>query len=475
MACCGCAGAQGWFPVGSGANALNANGEIYTMCTDDSGNVYAAGEFSYNDTAMPLTYCVSKWNISTHTWSRLGDGISGGTPLWYGPIRTICVDKYSNVYAAGEFVDSSSTVFQGFNYVAKWNSATGVWNKLGFDSGSLGLNALGVINTICVDSGGNVFAAGNFRDALGYSCVMKWDGMAWSELMGLNANLFINSICLDSSQNLYAGGTFSDGSGHQFIAKWSHATNTWSELGSGVDPDGGFVEIVSVKTDASGRVLVAANVYDTGTTTHVVVGNVYVWNDTVWSLLGGSSGQLNGNKNILSMCIGDSGFVYAAGGFMDSNGESYVAKYSPQTNAWSELGTGINSLNPHSPEYPTDAWIFTLCTDKMNHVFAAGAFTDSISHSNNYFYVAEYGPPSLGTNIVNKANGIAVYPNPAEGSIFIKNGPVGQEYSLYNISGILCAAGVIDGNGESQIGVVNLQPGLYMLSIDNFIFKIFKK
>ena len=72
---------------------------------------------------------------------------------------------------------------------------TKTWKEVG------GLDALaanGNILTICSDTSGNIYAGGDFYNSSTNQYVAKWDGTAWSELGSLNAlaaDGAIRSIC----------------------------------------------------------------------------------------------------------------------------------------------------------------------------------------------------------------------------------------------------------------------------------------
>ncbi len=200
-----------WTELGTGANALNANDVIQSICTDSSGNVYAAGDFT-NSSGY---YYVAKWNGSN--WEEVKSNTSSLNAN--GQIRKIIVDNNGNLYAAGNFTNAS--VYQ---YVAKWDG--NVWTELGGTSGPLNANA-----TICdlsIDANGNMYAAGWFTNANSKFYVAKWNGLAWSELGNLDAlntqapfySEGINALCNDNNGNIYAGGTFVDSSG-LYIVKWN--------------------------------------------------------------------------------------------------------------------------------------------------------------------------------------------------------------------------------------------------------------
>jgi Secretion system C-terminal sorting domain len=130
------------------------------------------------------------------------------------PIYSICSDASGNIYAAGEFTNSS-----GNGYVAKYNGS--VWSELG------GLNALGPnigIYSVYCDAAGNIYAAGTINNGSSYY-VAKWNGINWSELGGTNslaANNRIVSVCSDAVGNIYAAGNFTNSSGKHYVAKYGN-------------------------------------------------------------------------------------------------------------------------------------------------------------------------------------------------------------------------------------------------------------
>ena len=121
-------------------------------------------------------------------WTELGGLNSLGAN---SIVETTCSDALGNIYAAGQFTNSS-----GKNYVAKWNGSS--WSELG---GLNGLSASNTIKSICTDPSGNIYAAGDFINSSAKAYVAKWNGTSWTELGGLNAlsaNNRIFSICSEA-------------------------------------------------------------------------------------------------------------------------------------------------------------------------------------------------------------------------------------------------------------------------------------
>lgn len=283
------------------------NNAIWTICTDNSGNVYAAG----NLTDSTGNRYVARWNGTD--WSILGKDTNALNAN--NSIRTICTDLQGNVYAAGFFKDSL-----GYYYVAKWNGIK--WVELGTDTNSL--NANDIIFSICTDSLGNVYAAGKFTNNNGYYYVAKWDGIKWRELLGgtnsLDANGRIISICYSSSGNLYASGFFTNTTGSHFVAKWNGFV--WSELGNGIN---GLNANNTINTICADRY---ENIYASGLFTNSF-GKYYIakWNGTNWVDFGNNISVINQNTNIYYICSDILGNIYAGNNYTDISGKNFVAKW----------------------------------------------------------------------------------------------------------------------------------------------------
>jgi hypothetical protein len=291
--------------------------------------------------------------ILNRSSAQQGGELGGNTLMANAVIATICSDPAGNIYAAGGFTDSSHKY-----YVAKWNGSA--WNSLGGNT----LAANGGINSICSDAAGNIYAAGGFANASGNAYVAKWDGSTWSELGGTNAlaaNSNINTICTDAAGNLYAGGYFQNGTGTSIVAKWNG--NTWSQLGAGFtyiyNGWSSAASINSLCTDPSGHVYAAGSFIDTSS-------NYYIaeWIDTAWIELG----SIGVSSAFGSICSDPSGNIYAPRNFYNGDYWTYIAKWNGS--AWSELGDSTLS----SYDYVT-----VVYSDASGNIYTNGTLGDSIS------------------------------------------------------------------------------------------------
>jgi Secretion system C-terminal sorting domain len=449
-----------WTELGTGANALNANGPIYSMAIDGAGNVYVGGSFS---NSVGKKY-VAKWNGTT--WSELG-GL--GALNANGFIWAVASDASGNIYAGGGFTNANNK-----NYVAKWNGSA--WSELG---GPNALNANGSVITIATDGAGNIYAAGHFTNANVKRYVAKWNGSSWSELgtganalnandwihtviadgignvyaagsfvnatskyvakwngsnwtevgngaNALNANAAINSIVKLNSGDIYAAGDFTNSS-VRYVAKWNSVSNAWSETGSGGVGElnaNGWIYVIHKDVN---NYLYAAGTFNAGPLTRRIVSR---WNGIVWSEVGASTGGLQPNDVIVTLTSDAAGNIYTAGYFSieggAGHGKRYVAKWSPATNNWTELG-GYNSLSANGA-------ILTLTVDPQGNLYAAGAFTNA----NGKYYVAKWTAATNswselgGLNALNANNGIASITADATGNVYATGSfTIGSNFNAY--------------------------------------------
>ncbi len=77
--------------------------------------------------------------------------------------------------------------------------------------------------------------------------------------------------------------------------------------------------------------------------------------------------------------------------------------------------------------------------------------------------------PVLSTNEELFGNGLAVYPNPTEGNLIIDN-LEGQNWVIYSSTGVLVQEGK-----SSEVDLSNQDAGIYLLQIEDAVFKVIKK
>jgi hypothetical protein len=356
---------KAWIQLGTGTNALNANGNINNIVADNYGNIYASGWFT-DASSQPY---IARWNGTA--WSELGTGSNALNP--FNNDFFVQLDNFGNIYAVGV-----ETTNGGNEFVLKWNGTS--WVEVG--TGANGLNADNFVLASAVDASNNLYVAGDFGYPEAY--VAKFNGTSWTELGtgagALNANNNIKALTFDNAGNLYAAGRFTDSllstKGHQYVAKWNGTS--WSELGTGANALNANADINSIVIDGSGNVYVAGDFTNAN-------GNYYVakWNGTNWSELGTGSNGLNANGLISSMVIDKSGNIYTTGYFTNANRKYYVAMWNGTS--WSDLGA-----------LDVSQYLITLAIDNNGNIFTAGSLSSAYGT-----YVVEYttAAPTVSTPV----------------------------------------------------------------------------
>ncbi len=446
--------AQTWQELGTGTNALNPNGGIYSVIADKQGNVYAAGTFYDTSTQK---YYVAKWNGTT--WSELGTGINALNAN--DQIFTLAQDKFGNIYAAGKFTDSAIST-KGHRYVAKWDGNS--WSELG--TGIHALNANNFINSVSTDSTGNVYAAGRFTNSPIWSMngthyVAKWNGTDWVDLDGLIDSLHkmgqigeIQSLVTDKNGYLYAGGNLFDTVYQKYFVARFTGTN-WSYMGGHTPTCIRFLNIATLAVDTSNKAIYEAGYDNYSQNNKNFLSKLYQGS---CSFLGSGTSSLI-NDYVLTSAVDINDNYYVAGNFTDSTpnlGYRFVAKWDG-TN-WSELGTGANALMANNA-------INSITTDAQGNVYAAGNFTNG----NGKPYVAKYTQPAAGiNNLTNNAakNDLKVYPNPTTNQLTVSGIQFSGNTKL-EVENILGQVMVSLSNhlttANCQLTTANLPSGIYIL------------
>ena len=407
-------------------NSGNSAKYIETLCTDASGNVYAAGRFLDHG----ANEYVAKWDGTS--WSEVGTGSNALNAGDY--ILTICADASGNLYAGGKFKDTTGI----YSYVAKWNGTK--WAILGSGQNTGG-TFVQSIRSIKVDAAGNVYAAGEITDASFNYIVTKFDGTNWTQVGTAGFNGAIDAIALDGS-NVYAVGNFTNGSGQQYLAHYNGTA--WSEAGAGGGALAANNEIFAVCVDASHNVYVAGDFTNANSLKYVAK-----WNGSSWTALGGATacGQSTDVDAIYALCVDGPGNVYAGGGMLDVPGKEFVAKWNGTV--WTNFG-----------HLSADNFIAALAA-YGTHIYAAGGFRDV----NLDPYVAAIsgstGIGALATDIY------SIYPNPTNGAVivsFIK--ATDASITLTDLSGKTLATWISDNELQKQCNISQYASGLYLMKIE---------
>ncbi len=276
------------------------------VCTDNSGNVFAAGNFRSHEIKFGNTILTNSNTENEKIFLVKYD--SAGNTLWaksaggssYDGVSSVAADSFGNVYMTGSF-SSPSLVFGSFVlinsnikvnsvciYIAKYDaSGILIWAK------SAGGNSNDYAMSVAADTSGNVFAAGFFyspsivfdtvtltkthsADNVSNMFIVKYDAagnVLWAKNSGRSyrGDMAV-SVVADAAGNIFTAGSFTsltiefgditltntvnDGSADMFIVKYNAEGNVlWAKSGGGI----GWDNASSIAADASGNVFVIGN------------------------------------------------------------------------------------------------------------------------------------------------------------------------------------------------------------------------
>ena len=401
-----------WSALGAGVSfSLGSGGEVNALAIDGQGRVYVGGRFTRAGGVSANN--VARFDPQANSWSALGTGANNGVS---GSVNALAVDGQGLVYVGGRFAQA---VGVSASSVARFNPATNSWSALGTGGGS-GTND--IVRALAVDGQGRVYVGGLFTQAGGVSAnsVARFDPAtnSWSTL-GTGANNgvtglpilgipdlplppdfppdfvlpgIVGALAVDGQGNVYVGGAFTRAGGvsANSVARFNPATNSWSALGTGSsngvsgsrNPILPVPSVSALAVDGQGRVYVGGDFTEAG---GVSARSVARFNPATnsWSALGtGANNGVSGDETPLSgpsvsaLAVDGQGRVYVGGRFTRAGEVSAnrVARFDPQANSWSALGTGANN-GVGGITSTISVGVNTFAVDRQGRVYVGGNFT----------------------------------------------------------------------------------------------------
>lgn len=330
------------------------NNAVRTIITDETGNVFLAGDFKNN----AKNNYILKWDGMT------GDefGFQGNRLEMVNGIYETAVDTRGIVYAA---VDGGA--WGEMVHILAWDGKT--WKVIGGDTEELRIYR-GKVRMI-TDLTGNLYVGGNIKNKSGKYYIAKWDGQSWSELGNPNIPIKIyEPITLMTTDNkgyLFAAGTFGDDNGFgSRIMKWNGTEATFYDYNN---PTGGAP--CSIAVDSVG------NVY-TGNTSSEANDKYYVikTNASGSTILGTGDKALGSGTKITALAIDKQGNLIA--GSLNNGGWNKHGKFAAKWDGenWSAADSSINS-------FYKEGYITSMISDRNGNVYAT-----SLSDTKYIFSVA---------------------------------------------------------------------------------------
>ena len=148
-----------------------------------------------------------------------------------------------------------------------------------------------------------------------------------------------------------------------FIAKWKN--NTWTKLGGGASSTVNALAVDSNNNVYVGGSFATVTNLNGSTTAVVTASRIAKWKNDTWSELGGG---VSSTVNVLA--VDSNNNVYVGGDFAtvsslnnSSVSANFIAKWNPNSNTWSALGSGTNSS------------VYALSVDSNSNLYVGGYFT----------------------------------------------------------------------------------------------------
>ncbi|HYE62963.1 MAG TPA: hypothetical protein VD997_13285 [Phycisphaerales bacterium] len=221
------AAADTWSDLGYGTNG----GTVLAILPMPNGDFYIGGNFQR--VAGVLRQHVSRWNAANGTWASLNTGMNSS----FDEVQALALAPDGTIIVGGAFLTTTGVL--GSPRIARYHPTTNSWSGLGS----------GVDNAVMdieVLANGDIIAAGYFATAGGMPVnrIARYSPSTnlWSPVgAGVNASAspYIKDLCRLPDGTLAVGGNFTlaGGQAAAHIARLDPATDTWSNIGTGLASD----------------------------------------------------------------------------------------------------------------------------------------------------------------------------------------------------------------------------------------------
>ncbi len=222
--------ANSWLPVGL-HNGKALNGEVSAVAVDANGIIYVGGNFTATDDGSVTNLNrIARYDPATNTWSALANnGLNG-----FAGVSALVIQK-GNLYVGGGFTATFDGAVTNLNRVARYNLTTNSWSPLADN----GVNGFGVYSLAM--HGDNLYAGGDFTQTsngtvTNLNSVARYNTLTntWSPLAGNGLNSFVLGLAVQGD-NLYVGGDFTQTANGattnlNYISRYDTTNDTWSPL-----------------------------------------------------------------------------------------------------------------------------------------------------------------------------------------------------------------------------------------------------
>ena len=192
---------------------------------------------------------------------------------------------------------------------------------------------------------------------------------------------------------------------------------------------------------------------------------VYKWSGNQWTTLA----PLDLNCDILALACGLDNTIYIGGCFTDINGYHNVYRWDTLLSNWQLVGGPTDPLNGNGN-------IMALCVDHSNNIYAGGFLKAERTGYADSSYVAEFiqntglpEPNSVTSNY-------SLFPNPCTDIVKLKSmisSSPSETYQIFDYSGRIVKKGITTPE-NTVIPVGDFPPGFYFIKIREAILKMTK-
>lgn len=324
-----------WNPMGSGMN-VPAEGAIAVA---PNGDVYVTGNFT--TIGGVAANRIAKWNGSA--WSALGTGLNGAG-------RALAIAPNGDVYAGGTFTTAGGVTV---NYIARWDGLQ--WRRLGqfggLDNFVLSIDMTPDGLTLYVGGDFSFESSGSGTDLNFVASYNTITGLF--SAMGDGFNTTVHAVRLAKSGIVYAGGQFVSSADTLTsllrVAQWNGSA--WTPLGSGVNE-----RVRGIETFENGDVLLTGWFTTAG---GKPAKNMALWNGSTFFNLDAQIDSTTTQMLYKGLAL-PNGDIYVGGATFVGTGNMKVSGFTTVTNVGStEVHPLIYVLGPG-----TLRWIENQTTGK---------------------------------------------------------------------------------------------------------------
>lgn len=509
--------------VNKGGGSGNSTG--FSCHIDAAGNVFTAGKFYgpgiFGNTFIPVQgpcFFLAKYDAwGALQWVQHG---RAGIQTFCSDviIRSITGDQQGNIYAAGEFSDSlvtgntslaSSLPCTSNPFIAKYdNNGNLLWIKKAAatngmsqthctaadNSGNIYISGFSNSDTLDFGNGHSIYYSSQYGNTIPFLAKMDANGNCqWASY-----NKGGTSIAINAAGNIAAAGTFAGSLTQGVLTLSSSGINDNDIYIAEYDPSGNVLQLkqaggpgqdaaTGITADASGNIYLAGYFSlscwfdNTGITSNGANDGFLAKYDNsfnaVWATNIGSTGSdvcraVKARYNTVYVTGAFTGSLTQASSTLNAASASapdvFLSSYdSAGTLLWSKRAGGSQIDEVYSVAIGPGKRGAITGTFQGTAGFDANNVTSSYNTSSMYIAMVQDTADKVDIEVIDKANKIMIYPNPAHNSCIVRVDDTGANYSEIQLMDVLGRAVYKQDitNAAIKLDLSACSPGIYFVKI----------